>query len=52
MGQMVNDVRLAVEGRRPVHLHSTLGGVIPRAEVIGREIRKRLKGRTMTGAHT
>lgn len=51
MGQMVNDVRLAVEGRRPVHLHSTLGGVIPRAEVIGREIRKRLKGRTITGAH-
>jgi 2-oxoglutarate ferredoxin oxidoreductase subunit alpha len=40
MGQMVDDVRLVVEGRRPVHLHGTLGGVVPSAEVVGREIRR------------
>ena len=34
--------RLAVEGRRPVHLFSTLGGVVPRPETVGREIRRRL----------
>lgn len=41
LGQMVDDVRLAVEGRRPVHLFSTVGGVIPRPEAVGREIRQR-----------
>jgi 2-oxoglutarate ferredoxin oxidoreductase subunit alpha len=40
MGQMVDDVRLAVLGRAPVHLFSTLGGVIPRPETVGREIRR------------
>ena len=28
-GQMVEDVRLAVEGRVPVHFHGRMGGVIP-----------------------
>lgn len=42
MGQMVNDVRLAVEGRRPVHLFSTLGGVVPRPDTVGAEIRRRM----------
>ena len=28
-GQMVEDVRLAVEGRRPVSFYSRVGGVIP-----------------------
>jgi 2-oxoglutarate/2-oxoacid ferredoxin oxidoreductase subunit alpha len=42
MGQMLDDVRLAVEGRCPVHLFSTLGGVVPRPETVGREIRRRL----------
>jgi 2-oxoglutarate/2-oxoacid ferredoxin oxidoreductase subunit alpha len=40
MGQMVEDVRLAVEGRVPVHLFGTLGGVIPRPEAVGRKIRE------------
>lgn len=40
MGQMVDDVRLAVNGRTPVHLFSTLGGVVPRPETVGREIRQ------------
>jgi 2-oxoglutarate/2-oxoacid ferredoxin oxidoreductase subunit alpha len=42
MGQMVEDVRLAVLGRAPVHLCSTLGGVVPRPERVGAEIRRRL----------
>jgi 2-oxoglutarate ferredoxin oxidoreductase subunit alpha len=28
-GQMVDDVRLAVEGRMPVHFYGRCGGVIP-----------------------
>jgi 2-oxoglutarate ferredoxin oxidoreductase subunit alpha len=40
MGQMVEDVRLAVEGRVPVHLFGTLGGVIPRPDAVGRKIRE------------
>jgi 2-oxoglutarate ferredoxin oxidoreductase subunit alpha len=28
-GQMVEDVRLAVEGRAPVHFYGRMGGVIP-----------------------
>lgn len=29
MGQMVDDVRLAVNGRRPVHFYGRTGGIIP-----------------------
>jgi 2-oxoglutarate ferredoxin oxidoreductase subunit alpha len=50
LGQMVDDVRLAVEGRRPVHLFSTLGGVIPRPETIAPEIRKRLAVAALAGS--
>lgn len=36
MGQMVDDVRLAVNGRRPVEFFGRAGGIIPRpAEVLG-----------------
>jgi len=36
-GQLVEDVRLAVEGRRPVHLLSRMGGGIPSAgEIAGK----------------
>jgi len=42
MGQLVEDVRLAVEGKKPVHLFSTLGGVIPRPETVGPKIRQLL----------
>lgn len=34
LGQLVEDVRLAVLGQAPVHLFSTLGGVIPRPETV------------------
>ncbi len=37
MGQMVEDVRLAVEGTKPVHWYGRAGGVIPTTEeVIGK----------------
>jgi 2-oxoglutarate ferredoxin oxidoreductase subunit alpha len=49
MGQMVDDVKLAVEGRRPVHLFSTLGGVVPRPETVGAEIRRRLAAPALAG---
>jgi 2-oxoglutarate ferredoxin oxidoreductase subunit alpha len=28
-GQMIDDVKLAVEGRIPVHFHGKTGGVVP-----------------------
>ena len=40
MGQMVDDVRLAVNGRKPVSFFGRTGGIIPTpAEVLG-EIKK------------
>lgn len=39
LGQMVDDVRLAVNGRVPVELFGTLGGVVPRPETIAPVIR-------------
>lgn len=39
-GQMVEDVRLAVNGRKPVHLYGRTGGIIPTPE----EILERAKG--------
>jgi 2-oxoisovalerate ferredoxin oxidoreductase alpha subunit len=39
-GQLVEDVRLAVEGRRPVGLYSRVGGNVPSAEEILNVIRK------------
>jgi 2-oxoglutarate ferredoxin oxidoreductase subunit alpha len=44
MGQMVEDVRLAVEGRAPVHFLGRVGGVIPTEEEVFAEA-KRLLGR-------
>jgi pyruvate/2-oxoacid:ferredoxin oxidoreductase alpha subunit len=34
MGQMVDDVRLAVEGRRPVEFYGRAGGNVPTAEEV------------------
>jgi 2-oxoglutarate ferredoxin oxidoreductase subunit alpha len=33
-GQMVEDVRLAVEGKRPVHFYGRMGGMIPLPEEV------------------
>jgi pyruvate/2-oxoacid:ferredoxin oxidoreductase alpha subunit len=39
-GQMVNDVRLAVNGRREVQFYSRMGGAIPSVEELIEEARK------------
>jgi 2-oxoglutarate ferredoxin oxidoreductase subunit alpha len=39
-GQMVEDVRLAVEGRCPVRFYGRMGGIIPLADEILPELEK------------
>jgi 2-oxoglutarate ferredoxin oxidoreductase subunit alpha len=39
-GQMVNDVRLAVEGRVPVSFYGRMGGMMPLPDEVLEEIRK------------
>jgi 2-oxoisovalerate ferredoxin oxidoreductase alpha subunit len=38
VGQMIDDVRLALEGRRPVEFFSRVGGVVPTAEEVLEEV--------------
>jgi 2-oxoglutarate/2-oxoacid ferredoxin oxidoreductase subunit alpha len=40
MGQMVEDVRLAVNGKKPVHFYGRTGGMIPTPQAIVEEIKK------------
>ncbi len=42
-GQMVDDVRLAVNGRKPVWFYNRMGGVVPSVEEIRQELTKRLE---------
>lgn len=44
LGQMVDDVRLAVEGRKPVHFYGRSGGSIPTVEEIVEEVKRIVKG--------
>ncbi len=39
-GQMVDDVRLAVNGAKPVHFYGRMGGVVPSTEEIIEQVRK------------
>jgi pyruvate/2-oxoacid:ferredoxin oxidoreductase alpha subunit len=39
-GQMVDDVRLAVNGVRPVHFYNRMGGMIPSPEEICQQVKK------------
>ena len=39
-GQMLEDVRLAVEGRVPIHFYGRMGGVVPLPDEVLEEIRK------------
>ncbi len=41
-GQMVEDVRLAVECRKPVHLYTRVGGNVPTAEELLEKIKEKL----------
>lgn len=40
MGQMVEDVRLGVEGKKPVHFYGRTGGMVPEATAVADEIRR------------
>jgi len=42
-GQMVEDVRLAVNGRKPVHFHGRMGGMIPTQQEILDKVKEILK---------
>ncbi len=43
MGQMVEDVKLAVEGRKPVGFYGRAGGIVPSPEEVLQAIRKQLE---------
>jgi 2-oxoglutarate ferredoxin oxidoreductase subunit alpha len=43
-GQMVEDVRLAVEGQKPVNFYGRTGGMIPSPKEICNEVEKHLGG--------
>ena len=45
-GQMVEDVRLAVEGRTPVHFYGRCGGVVPSGKELEEQYRNILEGGT------
>ncbi len=45
-GQMVEDVRLAVEGHRPVHFYGRCGGVVPSGMELEEQYRNILEGGT------
>ncbi len=42
-GQMVDDVRLAVNGARPVHFYNRMGGMVPTTEEIVEQVKKIIK---------
>jgi len=42
---MIEDVRLAVEGRSPVHLCRRLGGMVPTPEDVLAKIQELVEGR-------
>ncbi len=44
MGQMVEDVRLAVNGRKPVHFYGRVGGMLPVARDVYNEVKKIMAG--------
>jgi 2-oxoglutarate/2-oxoacid ferredoxin oxidoreductase subunit alpha len=47
-GQMVEDVRLAVEGKKPVHFKGRMGGMIPSPEDIFAEVETILEKQTIS----
>ena len=44
-GQMVDDVRLALDGKRPVHFYNRMGGVVPSTEEILEQALKIIEAR-------
>lgn len=49
MGQMVEDVRLAVEGRLPVHFYGRAGGMIPDPESIANKAKEVVESELAVG---
>lgn len=49
MGQMVEDVRLAVEGRLPVHFYGRAGGMIPDPESIANKAKEVMESELAVG---
>lgn len=43
-GQMVDDVRLALNGKRPVHFYNRMGGMVPSTEEIRYAVEKAMEG--------
>ena len=46
MGQMVEDVRIAVAGRRPVHFFGRTGGMVPSPEELVLQVQRILREAT------
>ena len=44
LGQMVDDVRMTVEGRLPIHFYGRVGGIVPEAEEIVDQVKKLVGG--------
>ena len=44
-GQLVDDVRLSTSNKRPVHLYSRMGGIVPTPDDIEAEVRGLLEGK-------
>jgi len=44
LGQMVEDVKLGVEGKTPVHFYGRVGGMIPTVDEILQKIADILRG--------
>lgn len=42
-GQMVDDVRLATEGKKPVHLYTRYGGAVPTAEELFEKLQEKFQ---------
>jgi len=40
LGQMVDDVRMTVEGKLPIHFYGRVGGIVPEAEEIVDQVKK------------
>ncbi len=49
-GQMVEDVRLAVNGQIPVYFHGRMGGIVPQPEEVLERIKQVINSKTMEKA--
>jgi hypothetical protein len=47
-GQMVEDVKLAINGRLPVELYTRVGGNVPSVEEVHGELLRLAEGSTVT----